>query len=346
MLLLRFRSHFRPHLFLISVVWQICPGIIIADRSYSSSGNWNQPICEIWRRILLRYMSNTGTLTASKGNSGVVNHRRHSDSVLTTYENDSSARSTCYEWRSQRMRSVPFVRRVVDRALDASRRKRDGMIGRDGNRGRTREERIERERMRGRGERKSSRGETREEERDYQWRVSSIRQTLERDAGAKLQLGLGVEAISRDASRVDDCRRRGVCTSLTRILGVFVSFAMLLAVMLRPRTRHEEAASSDDSGWPTTSSGEQRRVRPRDADAMRRRSAPGCVQGRATSTLCGFSPPHTRMHVLFGCTGGYIKSGWIYRGEREGRLLITRRVDQPLSFCLSSSFLSLPVSLC
>lgn len=44
--------------------------------------------------------------------------------------------------------------------------------------------------------------------------------------------------------------------------------------------------------------------RPRDADAMRRRSAPGYVQGRATSMLCGFSPPHTRMHVLFGCTEG------------------------------------------
>lgn len=50
------------------------------------------------------------------------------------------------------MRSVPFVRRVVDRALDASGRKRDGMIERDGNGGgRESEERIERERMRGRG---------------------------------------------------------------------------------------------------------------------------------------------------------------------------------------------------
>ncbi|GAB1865930.1 hypothetical protein CAJAP_07009 [Camponotus japonicus] len=37
------------------------------------------------------------TLRAWKGNRGVVNHRRHSDSVLATYKNDSSARSTCYE---------------------------------------------------------------------------------------------------------------------------------------------------------------------------------------------------------------------------------------------------------
>lgn len=62
-----------------------------------------------------------------------------------------------------------------------------------------------------------------------------------------------LETISRDASRVDDCRRRGVCTSLTRILGVLVSFAVLLTVVFRPRTRYEEAASSDGDGWPTTS---------------------------------------------------------------------------------------------
>lgn len=287
-------------------------------------------------------MSSTGTLTASKGNSGIVNHRRHSDSVLTTYENDSSARSTCYEWRSQRMRSVPFVRRVVDRALDASRRKRDGMIGQDGNGGgRGSEERIERERMRGRGERKLSRGEVREE-RDDQWRVPSIRQRSEAAAG------LGV-----------DLSRRSL---VTRPASMIVGVAAF--------TRHSRESwvswspSRCCSRWCFVQERATKKRLPLTAMVGRRRrkrAAPGSTSRRrrhAASLCARLRPGTSHVNVVWvlttahtnACTlwmhGGYIKSGWIYRGDREGRLLITRRVDQPLSLRLSSSFLSLPSSLC
>lgn len=55
--------------------------------------------------------------------------------------------------------------------------------------------------------------------------------------------------------------------------------------------------------------------------------------GTLSRYLCAFPP-----RCAHRCTNSsvtptkYIKSGWIVRGAREGRLLITRRVDQPFSF--------------
>ncbi|XP_019883423.1 uncharacterized protein LOC109610080 [Camponotus floridanus] len=238
------------------------------------------------------------------------------------------------------MRSVPFVRRVVDGALDASRRKREtGRRERDGNGGgRESEERIERERMRGRGTKivKRRRARKRETIGDVYRRRASARQTSTRGSVAAAGLGVDLSRDDRDASRgrLSASRRLHVTHDNPGSLGLFLVLGAL-AVVLRPGTRREEAASSDDV----------RRVapgRPRDADAMRRRSArPGTSH---VNVVWVFTTAHTNACTLW-MHGGYIKSGWIYRGDREGRLLITRRVDQPLSLRLCLSFLSLPLSL-
>ncbi|KAL6440457.1 hypothetical protein ACFW04_003170 [Cataglyphis niger] len=186
-------------------------------------------------------------------------------------------------------RSLSFAESWT-RALDASRRKRDGMIGRDGNGGgRGSEERIERKRMRGRGEQKSSRGETREERERKRERE---RETIS-------------DVYRPYVRRWNETRER--------------SCSWIRLVVVGRRNRQERAAPGSTSR------------RRRHAASLCARLRPGTSH---VNVVWVFTTAHTNACTLW-MHGGYIKSGWIYRGDREGRLLITRRVDQPLSLRLS-----------
>ncbi|KAL0121847.1 hypothetical protein PUN28_006959 [Cardiocondyla obscurior] len=228
------------------------------------------------------------------------------------------------------MRSVRFVRRFAESAArcegqsarrnrgERETKSRTGESRRDENGGGVEnEERIEWERMRAAAERK------REKKKKKKKKENKIKLKKNRH--------------DRDASRgrLSASRRFGVArhsrmSGSPRAPRSFVRAPICPGVPVRCPvqervTSHEEAASSG-GGWPTMPS--FREVSAGTASRRRRHAASLCARPRLGTS-------HVNVVWVF-TTAAHDRGGC--RDDREGRLLITRRVDQPLSLRSVSPF--------